>query len=116
MWYGSLIGVIVCVCNNSCSRCNRFKEQQAAKVQVDKARQGMMEEYTKAAKESEARKRERFEHYFSRYSNHLNSLEVRTFYVTSYINYTNDCSTTPSVCTCIIIIDRFRLSCPHECV
>ena len=35
-----------------------------------------MEDYTKAAKEEETGKRQRFEHYFSRYSNHLNSLEV----------------------------------------
>ena len=36
-----------------------------------------MDEYTKTAKENEKTKRERFEHYFNRYSNHLSSLEVQ---------------------------------------
>ena len=57
-------------------RCNRFKEQQAARETVEKARRGMMEDYTKTAKEQETVKRQRFEQCFSRYSNHLNSLEV----------------------------------------
>jgi ankyrin repeat/IBR domain-containing protein 1 len=56
--------------------CNRFKEQQAARETVEKARRGMMEDYTKTAKEQETAKRQRFEQCFSRYSNHLNSLEM----------------------------------------
>ena len=48
----------------------------AARHHVDKARQDMMKEYVKDAQEAESKKQERFDHYYSRYSNHLNSLEV----------------------------------------
>ena len=36
----------------------------------------MEHEYVRAAEEDQRRKKEKFEHYYERYSNHLNSLEV----------------------------------------
>ena len=61
---------------HSCYRCNRYKEQTEARMQVEKARACMIDDYVKAAKETETQSLERFKHYFSHYSNHLNSLEV----------------------------------------
>ena len=43
---------------------------------MEKARQGMMDAFVKDAQEREAEKQKRFDHYFSRYSNHLKGLEV----------------------------------------
>ena len=57
-------------------RCNRYKQQQEADKEVRKARKGMLEDYMKEAEEGKATRLERFNHYHSRYSNHLNSLEV----------------------------------------
>lgn len=57
-------------------RCNRYKEQADARKQVDKARQDMVDDYVKTAKETGVHNLEKFKHYYSRYSNHLNSLEV----------------------------------------
>lgn len=65
---------------HSYCRCNRYKEQAQARVQVEKARAGMVDEYVKTAKETETQSLERFKHYFSRYSNHLNSLEVSVYH------------------------------------
>ena len=59
-------------------RCNRFKEQREADAEVKKARNGLMENYLKSAQEGTEARLKRFNHYHSRYSNHLNSLEVYT--------------------------------------
>ena len=57
-------------------RCNRYKEQAEARLEVEKARKGIMDDYVKNAQETQVKSLEKFKHYYSRYDNHLNSLEV----------------------------------------
>jgi len=58
------------------SSCNRFKAQRVAEQEVSTARRNMEQEYVRAAEEDQRQKKEKFMHYYERYSNHLNSLEV----------------------------------------
>lgn len=58
------------------SSCNRFKAQRVAEQEVSTARRNMEREYVRAAEEDQRQKKEKFMHYYERYSNHLNSLEV----------------------------------------
>jgi len=60
----------------SLSSCNRFKAQRVAEQEVSTARRNMEREYVRAAEEDQRQKKEKFMHYYERYSNHLNSLEI----------------------------------------
>ena len=56
--------------------CNRWKEQEKANAHVQQARRGMEKEYMeRAAAELEIHTK-KFLHFYERYNNHLESLDV----------------------------------------
>ena len=57
-------------------RCNRWKVQEKADAKVQEARKNMELEYMQRAAEEMEIHAKKFEHFYQRYNNHLESLEV----------------------------------------